>query len=219
VPVTYVAFDILRRYGVDLTARAYVERRASLDRWAEQHPGWTISPFFDDGPATEAAARSNGLEGVVAKRLASTYRPGGRGPDWQKLRFLQTGDFVIIGWEASDERPGVLSSLLLGVATESGFEFAGKAGSGLTVPLAKSLQSKLVAEPAPVVEPRSVVEPGEERARAETTSFKTVGRSAVWVRPEIVVEVAYSGITEDRRLRQPVFLRVRDDKTASEATG
>lgn len=202
VPVTYVAFDILRRYGVDLTARAYVERRATLDRWAEQHPGWTISPFFDDGPATEAAARSHGLEGVVAKRLASTYHPGGRGPDWQKLRFLKTGDFVIIGWESSDERPGVLSSLLLGVAGDAGFEFAGKVGSGLTVPLAKSLQKRLTQVDAP-------------RAGID----RSPGRSGVWVEPEIVVEVAYSGVTEDRRLRQPVFLRVREDKKAAEANG
>jgi len=202
VPVTYVVFDIVRRYGVDLTARAYVERRATLDRWVEQHPGWTISPFFDDGPATEAAARSHGLEGVVAKRLASTYHPGGRGPDWQKLRFLKTGDFVIIGWEASDEKPGVLSSLLLGVATPSGFEFAGKVGSGLDVTTARSLQRRLMV----IAAPRAGVD-------------RSPGRSGVWVEPEIVVEVAHSGVTGDRRLRQPVFLRVREDKLATEATG
>ncbi len=63
------------------------------------------SPSFDDGPATEAVARANGLEGVVAKRVASVYRPGQRSDDWRKLRFVRAGDFAVIGWEAAAEHP------------------------------------------------------------------------------------------------------------------
>ena len=81
-PVTFVAFDLLRRYGVDLTARPYGERRATLERWLGERPDWTISPSFDDGPATEAAARQHGLEGIVAKRVDSAYRAGIRSGDW-----------------------------------------------------------------------------------------------------------------------------------------
>ena len=69
MPVTYVVFDVLRRYGVDLTARPYSERRATLERFGAEHEGWTVSPSFDDGPATLEVARAHGLEGVVAKRL------------------------------------------------------------------------------------------------------------------------------------------------------
>src|SRR4051812_7960530 len=114
-PVTYVIFDVLRRFGVDLTARPYAERRATLERFVEDHPGWTLSPSFDDGPATEQVARAHGLEGVVAKRLNSRYLPGARTDDWRKLRFVRAGEFVVIGWEAAPEHPNTLSSLVLGI--------------------------------------------------------------------------------------------------------
>lgn len=201
VPVTFVVFDLLRRYGVDVTGRPYVERRATLDRLLETHPGWTISPFFDDGPATLEAARVHGLEGVVAKRLASRYVPGGRNVDWQKLRFVRTADLVVIGWEASDERPNVLSSLVLG---NRSLEPVGKAGSGLTAKTARELQARLTPTDAPV-------------QPVEKSQWARGQRTVQWVKPEVVVEVKYSERTSDGLLRQPVFLRVRDDKTVGEA--
>src|SRR3954469_14732415 len=59
-PVAFVAFDLLRRYGVDLTSRPWHERRATLERWLANADGWTLSPSFDDGPATEQVARAHG---------------------------------------------------------------------------------------------------------------------------------------------------------------
>jgi bifunctional non-homologous end joining protein LigD len=203
VPVTLVAFDLLRRYGVDLTPRPWAERRATLERFAAEHPGWTVSPAFYDGAATEAAAREHGLEGVVAKRVGSSYRPGVRSPDWLKLRFLRTGDFAVIGYEAPAGSAG-LSSLVLAVAEEDGLRFAGKAGSGLDARTATALQRRLTVVPdCPVAE----------------APPKSPGRTTTWVRPELVVEVCFSLWTPDGRLRQPVFRRLRDDKTTAEATG
>jgi bifunctional non-homologous end joining protein LigD len=97
-PVSFIAFDVLRLHGVDVTARPLRERRATLERLVANRPGWTLSPAFDDGAATELAARTHGLEGVVAKRLTSRYRPGLRGPDWVKKRFMRRGEFVVICW-------------------------------------------------------------------------------------------------------------------------
>ena len=204
IPVTFVVFDILRRFGVDLTARPYSERRATLDRWAAEHDGWTLSPAFDDGPATEAAARAHGLEGVVAKRLSSRYRAGVRSPDWAKLRFTRTGDFVVVGWEAAADRPGDLSSLVLAQYAEGVLTYVGKAGSGLTAPTARALQQQLTPTDAP--------------ALAELPPSAR-GRTVQWVEPETVVEVEFMERTQDGRLRHPVFRRVRTDKGASEATG
>jgi bifunctional non-homologous end joining protein LigD len=73
-PVTFIAFDLLRLYGVDLTDRPLHERRATLTRLAEGRSNWIVSPTFDDGPATETAAREHGLEGVIAKQSDSPYR-------------------------------------------------------------------------------------------------------------------------------------------------
>jgi bifunctional non-homologous end joining protein LigD len=194
----------LRRYGVDLTARAYVERRATLERWASEHPDWTLSPYFDDGPATEAAAREHGLEGVVAKRLASPYRPGARSPDWRKLRFSRTGDFVVLGWESAAERPDELSSLVLGYHRDATLAYAGKAGSGLTTGACAALRRQLV----PTARCALAVPPPTD-----------AGRIVRWVRPTVVVEVAFALWTDEGRLRHPVFLRMRTDKAPSEAVG
>lgn len=203
-PVTFVVFDLLRRYGVDLTARSYVERRATLDRLLAEHPTWTSSPYFDDGAATEAAAHQHGLEGVLAKRLAAPYRPGVRSADWRKLRFVHTGDFVVVGWEAALERADELSSLLLGCYHDGELVYAGKVGSGLTSRSGAALRKRL--------------SPCAECVLPEMPPTDA-GWRVHWVLPELVVEVAFAVWTDEGRLRHPVFRRVREDKRAEEALG
>ena len=201
-PVTFVAFDLLRRFGVDLTERPYSERRATLERFAEDHDGWTLSPSFDDGPATETVARAHGLEGVVAKRLTSVYRPGARSDDWRKLRFVRAGDFAVIAWEAAPEHPNTLSSLVLAVHGDDGLLYAGRVGSGLAGQAARQLKERLTERSTPAV---ADVPPPVR------------GRRLRWVEPELVVEVEFAAWTADRRLRQPVFRGVRTDKRVDEA--
>jgi bifunctional non-homologous end joining protein LigD len=203
-PVTFVAFDLLRRYGVDLTGRPYVERRATLDRWLDEKQGWTQSPYFDDGDATLAAAREHGLEGVVAKRLASPYRPGIRSGDWAKLRFVRSGEFVVVGWEAAAERPDELSSLLLARHVDGVLTFAGKVGSGLDGRTAAVLRLELESRAGCVLDIQPAPSPG---------------RVARWCEPAVVVEVQFALWTNEGRLRHPVFRAVRRDKTPEEATG
>lgn len=86
VPAVFLIVDLLRLYGVDLTARPFRERRETLERLAAGHPFWTLPPAFDDAAATLAAAREHGLLGVVAKRLDSRYLAGTTSPDWVLCR-------------------------------------------------------------------------------------------------------------------------------------
>ena len=204
VPVTFVVFDVLRRFGVDLTARPFAERRATLDRFAEDHPGWTLSPVFDDGPATLEVARAHGLEGVVAKRLAAPYRPGARTDEWCKLRFEHRGEFAVIGWEAAPEHPATLSSLVLGVQRDGALQYAGRVGSGISGRVAADLKRRLTAQDVAPVD--GVPAPVRQRR-------------LTWVRPEVVADVVFTGWTGDRVLRQPVFKGIRTDKRVEEATG
>jgi bifunctional non-homologous end joining protein LigD len=201
-PVSFIAFDLLRLYGVDLTSRPYTERRATLERFAADYPQWTVSPSFDDGPATSEAAQAHGLEGVVAKRLTSRYRFGARTNDWIKIKFVQRGEFVVVGWEAdAADGSSTLSSLLLGYYDGDQLRFAGKVGSGLSGRYSAQLAGRLVARTAAPLTPAPPPSPG---------------RRATWVEPEVVVDVAYSHWADDGRLRHPVFMGIRTDKDPRE---
>ena len=202
VPVSFIAFDLLRLYGVDLTDRPFAGRRATLERLAADHPQWMVSPSFDDGQATEQAARTHGLEGVVAKRLTSRYRAGTRTADWVKVKFREGGDFVVVGWESDAlDASMTLSSLLLGYYEGDVVRFAGKVGSGLSGRHVAELSRRLRARSDPVLADVPPPSPG---------------RAVTWVEPDVVVEVMYSHWADDGRLRHPVFVRVRDDKPARE---
>ncbi len=200
VPVTMLIFDILRLYGVDLCARPYAERRATLERLGLEGPHWTVPPSFDDGPATLSASREQGLEGLVAKRLTSIYRPGQRSRDWVKIKNTRTQDLVVGGWKLGDGgRRGRIGSLLVGTYEGDRLIYVGRAGSGLTgstisdlgellTPLQRASSPFANAVPAPLA------------------------REAVWCEPAIVVEVRLAGWSPDGKIRHPVFCRVRLDK-------
>ncbi|NAZ76370.1 hypothetical protein GTQ99_13235 [Kineococcus sp. T13] len=81
-PVTLVAVDVLRLYGVELLERPWQQRRESLDRLLPSGRAWQVSPVYPDAAALLAGTLEQGLPGVVAKRRASSYQPGRRSPDW-----------------------------------------------------------------------------------------------------------------------------------------
>ena len=199
LPVTYMIFDVVRLAGENLASRPYRERRARLDELDLAGPHWMVPPVFADGPATAAAARENRLEGVVAKRLESSYLPGTRSPDWIKVKFDKTGDYVVGGW-----RPGArrLGGLLVGLPGPDGkLRFRGRVGGGIGAAAEADLLSVL----APLATPSSPFVPGAVP--------REDARGAHWVRPELVVELRYGNRTPDGRLRFPRFLRIRTDKT------
>jgi len=158
--------------------------------------GWAQSD-----PATEAAARENSLEGVVANRTDSVYLPGTRSPDWIKVKFDRTGDYVIGGWRSGARK---LGGLLIGVPTPDGLAFRGRVGGGIGAHAEKTLLSRL----APLARRDSPFAAGAVP--------REDARGAHWVDPELVVEVRYGNRTPDGRLRFPRFLRLRDDKTPEE---
>ncbi len=198
VPVSYMVFDLLSLAGEDLTGAPYARRRALLETLDLAGTPAVVPPVFADGAATLAAAREYALEGVVAKRLDSGYRPGQRSPDWIKVKLDDSGDFVVGGW-----RPGArrLGALLVGSPGPDGrLAYRGRVGGGISAASERALLAAL----APLAAPASPFAQPLPRDDA---------RSATWVRPELVVEVRFGQRTPDGRLRFPRFLRLRPDKT------
>ncbi len=203
-PVTVMAFDLLRLYGVDLIQRPLVERRTSLDRLELPEPTWRTSPVYDDGPALLSATLDQGPEGVVAKRRGSTYQPGRRSSDWIKTAHRLHQACVVGGWRPEIGSPDRIGALLLGVPDgDGGLSFAGRVGSGIGQAAAQDLKRLLA--------PRQLPRP------AFSTELPAVDAAgAVWCEPGIVVEVRHLGWTGGNRLRQPVFRGVRADLDAAE---
>jgi len=200
LPASYLVFDLLELDGRAQYDTPYEQRRERLLRLALKPPAM-VPPSFDDGPATVRASQENALEGVVAKRLRSAYRPGVRSPDWVKVKSEETAEFVVGGW-----RPGVrkIGALLVGIPEADGsLLYAGRCGGGISAASEKNLLKAL----QPLEADKSPFGASIPREDA---------RTAHWCRPEVVVEVRFGNRTPDGRLRFPRFLRIRPDVTPSE---
>jgi bifunctional non-homologous end joining protein LigD len=202
-PVTYLAFDLLRLGDDDLTALPYDERRARLVEVVGPSAALLVPESFDDGAALLAATRESGLEGVVAKRRASPYRPGVRSDDWIKVPHRATRSYVVGGWKHSEAMPGRMASLLVGTPTGDGLlAYDGAVGSGLTDRLDAALREVLAG--IEVEAPR--FHPSAELPHVGVT----------FVEPILVVDVTHLGRGGQGLLRQPAIERMRPDLTASD---
>jgi len=200
-PVTLIAFDVLRLYGVPLVDRSWQERRESLDRLHASGSAWQVSPVYPDADALLAATQEQGLEGVVAKRREAHYQPGRRSPDWVKHAHRMLQSCVVVGWRGVENRgtgdTDRIGALLLAVPGPGGvLRFAGRAGSGLGAAMEKDLRAALRGA--------DVERPVVEMPRVDAAGAR-------FVAPTTVVEVRHLGRTPGGRLRHPVLRGVRSD--------
>ena len=201
-PVVYVVFDVMHRGRRDLTHLTYRERRDILDELKlDSTDFWRRSAYqIGDGAAIYQATRQSGLEGVIAKRLDSTYQAGRRSTDWIKIKHVRTQEVVVGGWTPGEgRRAGSIGALLLGIPGEKGLDFVGHVGTGFTDEALRDLGerlSSLKTDHSPFT--------GHLPASAE--------RGAQWVRPKLVGEVVYAERTRDGLLRTPSWRGLRPDK-------
>ena len=207
-PVAFVAFDILWLDGELLVDRPQTERRRVLDSLGLKGRAWQTAPVLDATPEELLeACRQAGLEGFMAKKLDAPYSVGRRSTAWWKVKCGRRREFVVGGWSSGQgSREESIGSLALGCYDTADGEgqrlfYVGQAGSGLNDEMIRQLQKlfgQIELPASPFVNPPPL--------------------KLHFVRPMLVVEVAYTEVTEAGTLRQPSIKGLRTDVIANEVT-
>ena len=199
--VAFIVFDILRDGKTDFRDRPLVERRAALERvfGSTGSPALRISDQVrSDGRALYKEALERGWEGLIAKHADSLYKSGKRTPDWRKIKIVNEQEFVIGGWTEPRQTRTYFGALLLGVYEGQDLIYVGHTGTGFNE-----------RELARVIK---LLKPLETEDCPFKNKPKTNERPH-WVRPELVAQIKFTEWTADAKLRHPVYLGLRDDKT------
>ncbi|MEO8189163.1 MAG: non-homologous end-joining DNA ligase [Acidobacteriota bacterium] len=200
VAQVYAVFDCLYRGGVDLRSEPLPVRRAAL----EEAIGHTDRLFasrrlVQNGLKAFEVAKKKGWEGLVAKNPAAPY-VSGRSTSWLKVKVHQEEELVIGGYTPPAGSRSHFGALLMGAYRGRDLRYVGKVGTGYPQKLLASLYGAF--QPLVISKSPFVVPPRE--------------KGAVWLAPKLVAQVAFQEWTADGKLRQPVYLGLRDDKKPGE---
>jgi len=200
VPPLYAVFDCLYENGRDLRAEPLSARRGPMEAGIRGSKCLLPSHRLDEnGLEAFQVAKTKGYEGMVAKDLTSPYVEG-RSRKWLKCKVHQEDEFVIAGYTSPAGSRTYFGALLLGAYQRGQLHYVGKVGTGFTQKLLASLFQKF----QPLVRKQtSLVDPPPERG-------------VTYLAPQLVAQIAYDELTADKKLRQPVFLGLRNDKSAKE---
>lgn len=205
IPVTLLAFDVLRVGERDLLDEPLGVRRELLGGLDLQHDRWQTPPVYDDGPMLFDATYQQGLEGIVSKRVTSRYRPGWRSKDWLKFAHRRRESYVVGGWRLETDSRHRLGAVLVGQPSADGLLYRGRVGSGIAGRKAAVLLEVLAGltrDTTPFVD--------------EVPKLDAVGTT--WVEPVLVVEVESLGPSAQGRIRQPSYVGTRADLTPEDLT-
>ena len=201
-PAMLYVFDLLAFEGFDLRPVPLEKRTALLERIVPRvGPIKYLEHFRTDGETLYEQVMRLGLEGIVAKKADSPYRAG-RSPNWLKIRADRVDDFVVVGFTRPKGSRSGFGALDLGAWQDGKLVYAGRVGSGFTAAELKDVSAVL-----------------ERSVRAAPAFSGPVPKEAghTWVEPTLLVEVRFKEWTDEGLLRQPVFVRFRDDKPVSDA--
>jgi bifunctional non-homologous end joining protein LigD len=196
VPVIYFAFDLIYCDGYDLRDVPLLERKQLLQRMLHANERYRYADHqIEHGKELYELAKESGLEGIVAKRADSRY-VGDRSTSWAKLKVSQTLDAVVGGWTEARTEAIPFGSLLLGLYEGKKLRFIGHVGSGFDA----KKHAELIAR---LKELRTTASPFENVPETNEKPF--------WVKPQLVARVKFGGWTQEKCLRHPVFLGLRED--------
>lgn len=212
----FVAFDCLALGDEPLVREPWAERRAALEEYLEgladssaagrRAPRRVAGVQLGETARTPGRllqrARTQGWEGLIAKDVDEPYRGGVRSGAWVKHKLEARQEFVVGGFTAPEGSRTHIGALLVGYYEGGALRFAGAVGTGFDRATLADLARRLAPlhRDTPPFDPAPAV------------------RGATWVMPKLVVEVRYNEMTDAGKLRQPVYIGLRDDKRPAEVT-
>jgi DNA ligase D-like protein (predicted ligase)/DNA ligase D-like protein (predicted polymerase)/DNA ligase D-like protein (predicted 3'-phosphoesterase) len=196
-PAVCYVFDLLYLDGRPVIHEPLTRRRSWLADVVKKDSSFRVSEMVDEGSELFEAAKQLGLEGIMAKRKTSPYLPGKRSDHWLKVKTRQTMDVVIIGYTpGKGDRSQTFGALHVADRTNDGLRYLGKVGTGFDEKLLRSIDAE-------IRKIKTIAKPIEEKPLDEKVT--------TWIEPELMCEVQYASFTKDGMLREPVFLRMRED--------
>jgi bifunctional non-homologous end joining protein LigD len=208
-PLVFYVFDLLELDGVPRIEEPLLERKAQLRKLLDARVKTVAySEDFEDGDALFSVAQAERLEGIIAKRRNSTYKPGRRTRDWLKIKTENNEEFVVAGYtRGAGRRAGTFGSLVLGINEGDQLRYVGNVGTGFNdreISKLLKLLRPLHRDTTPFP-----VQPKMPRVRKGDVQ---------WVDPQLVAQVRFGEWTHDGHLRHPAYLGIREDKEAGEVT-
>lgn len=196
-PAVCYVFDLLYLDGRPVVHEPLARRREWLEDVVRKDSSYRVSVTVDEGKELFEAAKQIGLEGIMAKRKNSAYLPGKRSDHWMKIKTRHTMDVAIIGYTTGKgDREQTLGALHIAEKNNGKLRYLGKVGTGFDEALLSSISKtvrdlKVISKPVP-----------DKMLDEKVTT---------WVEPQLVCEVQYASFTKDGMLREPVFIRMRED--------